>query len=703
MDPLSITAGVLALLSATIKVGTSLKEFHGGVTIVEAKVQGLSHDVESFTKVLKNITETLDQENVQVSLQATGHIGNHYKDLHTSIEDGQNTLLNLQVTIDNANKTVRLLDGVRKHIRVQGAADEIVVHHLKIRSCRDTLQLSLQAITLWNQIETRETNDKIIANLDEVQRTIYTLATNFNIQIASLQRSVESKSRNEEIRTLTNSRKCVQSAATVVSSASTALGCENVEQTSPHGSEFGDLFQTEHNESTQRWISSNNVYEFDEEKSDGTLIGGKDEDHQGHDSQGSDSESELETEIIVSFADQGAIAYKKANYPEAERLFCRALVRIGKMPSGRHRNDSFKAGITYTLVDTYLKQEKLDEAQSLLMDTLAQAARGSKTNEQDFFTDMLALTRILYRKKEYEDAYLYGRKALKGCRKLGPPGYLIAGATLHTLILICRATGNIEQEEAYTLMHSNNSSKQLELEKADAVMVPTTSDSEVKHTSPSMRKSLPLAMAKSEDTGVRQHLDPRSHQVKAARVHLVSNMNTDGDASVDNETAPNYTTQEVKSKDDWVPSWGPIPTNGSEYEGCPPQYHVQSEVGAMISEKRQDSSLAISRRGKEPESFETVKKPSFFSLSRNVPSKTKRSLEGNWIGNNERDSWSLPLESYQTPPPPLDAAFPSPGYIQVMVMGAFGVGKSSLIKYAFPGSILRIWLTLLQAHLVISH
>lgn len=148
MDPLSITAGVLALLGACVTTGVTLKEFYDGAATADIKIKGLLTDVESFAQVLRSMKDTLEQENIQLSLQSTGHIGNHWNNLSTSIQDGQSTLIQLQETIQKANKSVSLLDGPRKHLRLRGAADEIAVYQQKIRSYRDALQLSLQTAIL---------------------------------------------------------------------------------------------------------------------------------------------------------------------------------------------------------------------------------------------------------------------------------------------------------------------------------------------------------------------------------------------------------------------------------------------------------------------------------------------------------------------------------------------------------------------------
>jgi len=149
MDPLSIMAGVVGLLGAAVATGTALKDFYDGAATADTKVKGLMADVESFTQVLKLMKNTLEQEQVQSSLQATGHIGNHWNNLSTSIGDGQKTLVSLQETLEKVNKSVSVLDGPRKHLRLKSASEEIGLYQQQIRSYRDTIQLSMQTVILY--------------------------------------------------------------------------------------------------------------------------------------------------------------------------------------------------------------------------------------------------------------------------------------------------------------------------------------------------------------------------------------------------------------------------------------------------------------------------------------------------------------------------------------------------------------------------
>lgn len=147
-DPLSITTGVIALLGTCVTVAGAIKDFYDGAAIVDVKVNGLLSDVESFTQVLRMMKDTLEEDKVKSSLQATGHMGSHWTNLSKSIKDGQNTLIQLQSTLDRVNKSVGVLDGARKHLRLKGAMDEITMFQQQIRSYRDTIQLSLQTVIL---------------------------------------------------------------------------------------------------------------------------------------------------------------------------------------------------------------------------------------------------------------------------------------------------------------------------------------------------------------------------------------------------------------------------------------------------------------------------------------------------------------------------------------------------------------------------
>jgi hypothetical protein len=82
-DPLSIMAGVVGLLGASVTTGTALKDFYDGAAMADAKVKGLMTDVESFTQVLKLMKDTLGKNKYNrlsrllVTLAITGPTSPH--------------------------------------------------------------------------------------------------------------------------------------------------------------------------------------------------------------------------------------------------------------------------------------------------------------------------------------------------------------------------------------------------------------------------------------------------------------------------------------------------------------------------------------------------------------------------------------------------------------------------------------------------
>jgi hypothetical protein len=148
VEPLTITTGVLSLLGVCFNVGIELKRFRDGVAVVNTTVDGLLHDVSGLEQVLESMKGTFDQANNPHHSQATGHIGNHWKNLSRSLQDGQNTLIRLQELLEGVNKSVTLLDGPRRQLRFNSAAEQIAAFRQQIQSYRDALQLSLQTIIL---------------------------------------------------------------------------------------------------------------------------------------------------------------------------------------------------------------------------------------------------------------------------------------------------------------------------------------------------------------------------------------------------------------------------------------------------------------------------------------------------------------------------------------------------------------------------
>jgi hypothetical protein len=140
--------GVMSLIKTCGAVAVGLKELHDGAQSADLRCQTLTNEVEDFARVLGLMEATLRDERISDAFDLTGHIGNHWRHAVACLEDGRLTLDKLGAVVTKAGKSVRVLDGARKHLRLNAVADEIGAYLQRIRTLRDTVQLSASTIAL---------------------------------------------------------------------------------------------------------------------------------------------------------------------------------------------------------------------------------------------------------------------------------------------------------------------------------------------------------------------------------------------------------------------------------------------------------------------------------------------------------------------------------------------------------------------------
>jgi uncharacterized NAD-dependent epimerase/dehydratase family protein len=126
-------------------LGEFIQDFCKGTQIADERLNGLFHDVKSLEKALESMKETLEDDTVRTEFQSAGHIGNHWKNIASCIEDGGSTLTKLHSKLEKVNKST---SSAAKHVRLKMAWDEIGMHQYQIRSYVDTIMLSIQAVVL---------------------------------------------------------------------------------------------------------------------------------------------------------------------------------------------------------------------------------------------------------------------------------------------------------------------------------------------------------------------------------------------------------------------------------------------------------------------------------------------------------------------------------------------------------------------------
>ncbi|KAH6612149.1 hypothetical protein C7974DRAFT_381579 [Boeremia exigua] len=466
MDPFSITASIITLLQVSAQVTVLVRQFRDEVSVVDATLNGILNDVDGFQQVLQSMKETLAQEDIQADVQATGHVGSHWKNLARSLSDGESTLDQLRSLLTSVNKSTSFLDASRKQLRMKSAVAQISGFREQIQSYRAALQLSLSTIIVWNQVTlqkaTTKLPEKIMPNLNKLYDQIRTLGADLNAKIGKLESTVANQGfhAESELMSMTNLKECVESAADVVSTASTTLGPEGSTRASvKYGSDFGDVFKKESNEPMQRWMSSHTVYEFDDVEAL-TLDPSEASTGDTFTVYESESDSDIEHELVRALFNNGKKRKEQGDLHGAERHLRNCLSRFPSAGSYTSLASSqstlatavSKAELLELLTETYCMQGSWDQAKSTMKEKLAITERQTGKKSERFLWDSFRLCEVLMNTKDYTEAQLHGRQALRGFRKLREPGYTGYEKTLALLIQICNEQGSLEDEEAYAAL-----------------------------------------------------------------------------------------------------------------------------------------------------------------------------------------------------------------------------------------------------------
>ncbi|KAJ8109531.1 hypothetical protein OPT61_g7392 [Boeremia exigua] len=472
MDPFSITASIVTLIQVSAQVTVLVKQFRDEVSVVDATLNGILNDVDGFQQVLQSMKETLAQEDIQADVQATGHVGSHWKNLARSLSDGESTLDQLRSLLTSVNKSTSFMDASRKQLRLKSAVAQISGFRDQIQSYRSALQLSLSTIIVWNQVtlqkSTAKLPERIMPNLNKLYDQIRTLGADLNAKIGKLESTVASQGfhAESELMSMTNLKECVESAADVVSTASTTLGPEgSTRESVKYGSDFGDVFKKESNEPMQRWISSHTVYEFDDVEAP-TLDPSEASTGDALTVYESDSDSDIEHEIVKVLFNNGKKRKEQGDLHGAERHLRNCLSRFPSSGSYTSLASSqtstsgiSKAELLELLTETYCMQGSWTQAKLTMKEKLAITERQTGKKSERFLWDSFRLCEVLMNTKDYTEAQLHGRQALRGFKKLREQGHTGYEKTLALLIQICNEQGSLEDEEAYAALLGSHHTK----------------------------------------------------------------------------------------------------------------------------------------------------------------------------------------------------------------------------------------------------
>jgi hypothetical protein len=308
--------------------------------------------------------------------------------------------------------------------------------------------------------------DRIMPNLNKLYDQIRTLGADLNAKIGKLENTVANQGfhAETELISMSNLKECVESAADVVSTASTTLGPEGTERASVrYGSDFGDVFKKDANEPMQRWMSSHTVYEYDDAEAP-TLDPSEASTGDAPTMYESDSDSDIEHELVRALFSNGKKRKDQGDLHGAERHLKNCLSRFPSTASYATLASSqstlatgvSKAELLELLTETYCLQGNWTQAKSTMKEKLAITERQTGKKSEYFLWDSFRLCEVLLNTKDYTEAQLHGRQALRGFKKLRGDGHTGYEKTLALLVQVCNAQDNPEDEEAYAALLSSH-------------------------------------------------------------------------------------------------------------------------------------------------------------------------------------------------------------------------------------------------------
>jgi Glu-tRNA(Gln) amidotransferase subunit E-like FAD-binding protein len=149
MDPLSITAAAVGLITFSGQIIGTLSQFVDDSKRVDDAVKDLSDEIAALARVLNSMAISFRDPIVSSLTALTGHEGQHWRDVQRSLGDCRlsfEKLANILEKVKADEKNV--LRRARKQFKLNMRSGEIVYLRRQILSFTQTMQISLQMISL---------------------------------------------------------------------------------------------------------------------------------------------------------------------------------------------------------------------------------------------------------------------------------------------------------------------------------------------------------------------------------------------------------------------------------------------------------------------------------------------------------------------------------------------------------------------------
>jgi hypothetical protein len=151
MDPISITAASATL----IRLCATTAGYILNIRAVDTAITTLRVEVECLSQVLSSINDSLSDNTLATAAfrSQTGHEAQHWRNVKRSMDDCKNTLENLIRILENVRRSNGgILSRARSQISLGMSSAQIASLKQQIAAYRQTMQLSLQIITVYASI-----------------------------------------------------------------------------------------------------------------------------------------------------------------------------------------------------------------------------------------------------------------------------------------------------------------------------------------------------------------------------------------------------------------------------------------------------------------------------------------------------------------------------------------------------------------------
>jgi hypothetical protein len=152
MDPISIGTAVAGLVGVCVRLSGQLYPFVSRVRTVDESIQTLKFEIDSLSAALGSIKISFEDPLLAEAIVNTQarHEKRHWQNVRHSLDHCSNTLTRLEAILADVESCEgQFLVNVRRRIRLDMKSGEMVLLKEQIASCRRTLQLSLQLITVY--------------------------------------------------------------------------------------------------------------------------------------------------------------------------------------------------------------------------------------------------------------------------------------------------------------------------------------------------------------------------------------------------------------------------------------------------------------------------------------------------------------------------------------------------------------------------